>query len=217
MRAQRPRGPHTHAQVPNRRYSTPQPPPWHADLAPTPPSADTPLLASLPQGLMLMRRRHRAPSGPLREGCGRPGVPVTALNSRRARVVCAGDGASARTSAGGVRGARWAPAAACAAGAERPRRSSHAPRLPRLAVGARLQPRGAGSGSEAAPGRLARARRWPRVMPRPTGAVGALVRSCHGRLRVSCVVHGILRFCRDCISVSAYNDELCSRWYASWS
>jgi hypothetical protein len=166
---------------------------------------------------MPTRRRHRAPSGPPREGCGRPGGPVTALNGRRARVMCAGDGASARTSAGGMRGARWAPAAARARAQSDLAGRSHVARLPRLAAGARLQPWGATGGSEAAPGGLSSARRWPRVTLRPAGAVGAVVRSCHGRLSVSWVVRGISRFCRDCISVSPYNDDQCSRWYSSWS
>ena len=142
--------------VPNRCHRAPPPPPWHANLAPTSPSTDTPLLASLPQGLMPTRRRHRAPSGPPQEGCGPPGGPLTALNGRRARVVCAGDGASTHPSAGGVRGARLAPAAARARAQSDLAGRSYVARLPPLAVGARLQPRGAMGSSE----RLRAGRGW---------------------------------------------------------
>jgi len=141
-----------------------------------------------------------------------PGGPVSALHGRRACVVRAGDGSSARTSAGGVRGARWAAAAARAVGAERLRQSALCARLalPRLAAGARLQPKGATGGSKAAPGGLAQARRCPRATLRLAGATGTRLGSYCDCLRVSSSVARISRFCRDVISVSSYTNELCS-------
>ena len=111
-------------------------------------------------------------------GPGGSARAATATNGRRTRAPCAGESASACSSIGGVRGARWAPAAARAADVEwlRWRRDLSLP--PRQATGARLQPWVATGGSEAAPGGPSPARWWSRVMLGPASAPGAHVRSC---------------------------------------
>ena len=95
-------------------------PPRRAIVALALPSAKTTPLASLAQVLMPSRRRQRATTGPPWQGPGASEMTTTAANGRRTRALCAGEGSCACTSAGGVRGARWAPAVARAADVRRP-------------------------------------------------------------------------------------------------
>ena len=138
--------------------------------------------------------RNLEPGHACRDGRPQPlSAACNGRNGRRTLVPAAGAARAAYGSVGGVRRAlRTRSAAGADAGNPPGGRHLHASRRCDLA-GARLEPFGASGGSEAVPGGLGPAWRWPTVAPGPAGVAAAALMRCEGRLMAYVRTYDVFR------------------------